>query len=215
MKLYPPYIEGIIPSFSLKSGTGTVITVPFSMNRAVGQAVVSNFSLKVKNIISNEYILTLTADSYNYERNEVYFVLLPTQAAVFNIGQHYKIQLAYIDITGDYSILEEKVPYVVGEQLSDYEHEKGLTFNYSEEEATLLEHCIKSLKLSMNSLGRHKLPLMGGGDWNDGMNRVGIKGKGESVWLGFFLYNVIDLFAKMMKTYDKKFYSYGTDKARV
>lgn len=111
----------------------------------------------------------------------------------------------YIDITGDYSILEEKVPYVVGEQLSDYEHEKGLTFNYSEEEATLLEHCIKSLKLSMNSLGRHKLPLMGGGDWNDGMNRVGIKGKGESVWLGFFLYNVIDLFAKMMKTYDKKF----------
>ena len=57
----------------------------------------------------------------------------------------------------------------------------------------------------MNSLGRHKLPLMGGGDWNDGMNRVGIKGKGESVWLGFFLYNVIDLFAKMMKTYDKKF----------
>ena len=51
----------------------------------------------------------------------------------------------YIDITGDYSILEEKVPYVVGEQLSDYEHEKGLTFNYSEEEATLLEHCIKSV----------------------------------------------------------------------
>ena len=101
MKLYPPYIEGIIPSFSLKSGTGTVITVPFSMNRAVGQTEISNFSLKVKNIISNEYILTLTADSYNYERNEVYFVLLPTQAAVFNIGQHYKIQLAYIDITGE------------------------------------------------------------------------------------------------------------------
>ena len=71
MKLYPPYIEGIIPSFSLKSGTGTVITVPFSMNRAVGQTEISNFSLKVKNIISNEYILTLTADSYNYERNEV------------------------------------------------------------------------------------------------------------------------------------------------
>ena len=51
----------------------------------------------------------------------------------------------------------------------------------------------------MNSLGKHKIPLMGGGDWNDGMNRVGIKGKGESVWLGFFLYNVIDLFVNMIK----------------
>ena len=111
----------------------------------------------------------------------------------------------YIDITEDYDILEEKVPYVVGEQLSDYEHEKGITFNYSEKQDTLLEHCLKSLSLSMNSLGRHKLPLMGGGDWNDGMNRVGIKGKGESVWLGLFLYNVIDLFTKTMKKYNSDF----------
>ena len=51
----------------------------------------------------------------------------------------------------------------------------------------------------MNSLGRHKIPLMGGGDWNDGMNRVGIKGKGESVWLGFFLYAVIDMFIETLK----------------
>ena len=57
----------------------------------------------------------------------------------------------------------------------------------------------------MNSLGRHKLPLMGGGDWNDGMNKVGIKGKGESVWLGFFLYEIISDFVKMMKNIDKKF----------
>lgn len=101
MKLYPPYIEGIIPSFSLVSGMGTVITVPFSMNRAVSQNEISNFSLKVKNIISNDYILTLTADSYNYDKNEVYFSLLPTEAAVLNIGQHYKIQLAYIDVNGE------------------------------------------------------------------------------------------------------------------
>ena len=111
----------------------------------------------------------------------------------------------YMDVTGDYDILKEKVPYAVGEQLSDYEAEKGMIFNYSEKEDTLLEHCIKSLNLSMSSLGSHKIPLMGGGDWNDGMNRVGIKGKGESVWLGFFLYNVIDLFVKMMKKADKKF----------
>jgi cellobiose phosphorylase len=51
----------------------------------------------------------------------------------------------------------------------------------------------------MSSLGFHNIPLMGGGDWNDGMNRVGIKGKGESVWLGFFLYNTIDNFVKVIK----------------
>ena len=57
----------------------------------------------------------------------------------------------------------------------------------------------------MKSLGSHKIPLMGGGDWNDGMNRVGIKGKGESVWLGFFLYGIIDKFSKMITKYDKEF----------
>jgi cyclic beta-1,2-glucan synthetase len=113
--------------------------------------------------------------------------------------------VTYIKITGDYDILNEEVPYVLGESLSDYEHEKGIVFNYTDSKATLLEHCLKSLELSMNSLGQHKIPLMGGGDWNDGMNRVGIKGKGESVWLGFFLYNVIDLFTKTIKKYDKNF----------
>lgn len=111
----------------------------------------------------------------------------------------------YIEVTGDYEILNEEIPYAVGEQLSDYEHEKGLVFNYSENKESLLKHCLKSIELSMNSLGQHKLPLMGGGDWNDGMNRVGIKGKGESVWLGFFLYNVIDQFMKILKKHDKSF----------
>ena len=113
--------------------------------------------------------------------------------------------LNYIEETEDYDILDEEVPYVVGEKLSDYEHEKGIVFNYSDKKDTLLNHCLKSLELSMKSLGPHKLPLMGGGDWNDGMNRVGIKGKGESVWLGFFLYNIIDNFIKVMPKYDKKF----------
>lgn len=111
----------------------------------------------------------------------------------------------YIDITGDYKILDEQIPYVQGEQLSDYENEKGIVFNYTEDKDTLLKHCEKSLELSMHSLGHHKIPLMGGGDWNDGMNRVGIKGKGESVWLGFFLYNVIDLFTKVVKKHYKDY----------
>jgi cyclic beta-1,2-glucan synthetase len=110
----------------------------------------------------------------------------------------------YIDATNDMEILKEKVPYVIGDTLSDYEKEKGLMFNYSSLEETILEHCLKSLHLAMNSLGPHKLPLMGGGDWNDGMNKVGIKGKGESVWLGFFLYDVLNRFVKLLGDYDKK-----------
>ena len=105
----------------------------------------------------------------------------------------------YIEVTNDYSILDEKVPYVIGEELSEYENEKGIVFSYSEKTDTLLEHCLKSLDLAMSSLGKHKIPLMGGGDWNDGMNRVGIKGKGESVWLGFFLYTILDGFVKTIK----------------
>ena len=111
----------------------------------------------------------------------------------------------YLLVTEDYSILEEKVPYVLGDRLSTYEHEKGLVFSYSESKDTLLAHCLKALHLSMDSLGSHHIPLMGGGDWNDGMNKIGIKGKGESVWLGFFLYLVIDKFMEFMKVYDKKF----------
>lgn len=105
----------------------------------------------------------------------------------------------YIDITGDYEILNEQIPYAAGEELSEYDHEKGISFSYTEKTESLLEHCIKSIDLSINSLGSHKIPLMGGGDWNDGMNRVGIKGKGESVWLGFFLYIVIDNFQRIIK----------------
>lgn len=113
--------------------------------------------------------------------------------------------LHYLEVTEDYDILKEQVPYIDGEKLSDYENEKGIVFNYSNKNGTLLDHCIKSIELSMKSLGSHKIPLMGGGDWNDGMNRVGIKGKGESVWLGFFLYGIIDNFTNMMKKYDKDF----------
>ncbi|MDD5888135.1 MAG: glucoamylase family protein [bacterium] len=111
----------------------------------------------------------------------------------------------YIEVTNDYTILSELVPYVMGDKLSNYEQEKGITFRYTENSATILEHCLKSLQLAMSSLGSHKIPLMGGGDWNDGMNKVGSKGKGESVWLGFFLYDIIEKFVKMMHHYDKTF----------
>jgi cellobiose phosphorylase len=111
----------------------------------------------------------------------------------------------YIEKTDDYNILNEQVPYIIGEDLPEGVNEKGITFSYTDKKDSLLNHCLKAIELSISSLGPHKLPLMGGGDWNDGMNRVGIKGKGESVWLGFFLYNTIDMFTKMIKKYDKDF----------
>lgn len=110
----------------------------------------------------------------------------------------------YLKATKDYSILDIKIPFVTGEKLNETDKEKGIIFDYTTEEKTLYDHCLLSLNLSMNSLGKHGIPLMGGGDWNDGMNKVGIKGKGESVWLGFFLYNTITNFLEAIKMSDRK-----------
>lgn len=110
----------------------------------------------------------------------------------------------YIEITGDTEILDEEVEFVLGDKLTEHEHERGMVFTYSDTKKPLLEHLLLSLSLATHSLGSHGLPLMGGGDWNDGMNKVGIKGKGESVWLGFFLYENISKFLKIMKDAKKE-----------
>ena len=107
----------------------------------------------------------------------------------------------YIETTGDYKILNEQVPYIIGEELNETENEKGIIFNYTKNADSLLNHTLKAIELAISSLGPHKLPLMGGGDWNDGMNKVGIEGRGESVWLGFFLYTIIDGFNNIIKKY--------------
>ncbi len=99
----------------------------------------------------------------------------------------------YIKFTGDASILEEKVPYVKGEVLQDGEDESydiHLQSNISEE---IYKHCIRAIDKGIN-LGEHGIPKIGSGDWNDGFSTVGNKGKGESIWLGFFLYEVLDRF---------------------
>ena len=97
----------------------------------------------------------------------------------------------YVKISGDYQFLDEKVEFVSGQELLEGEAERGITYTYTSDKATIYEHCLISLEKSMNELGENGLPLMGGGDWNDGMNKVGIQGKGTSVWLGFFLYMVM------------------------
>jgi cyclic beta-1,2-glucan synthetase len=97
----------------------------------------------------------------------------------------------YLRVTNDYSILDEEVEYVDGPLLNEFEHEKGVTFTYTEEKETLKEHLRLCINKALNQFGRHGLPLMGCGDWNDGMNKVGHNGKGESVWVGFFLYDLL------------------------
>ena len=106
----------------------------------------------------------------------------------------------YIELTGDYNILDEQTSYLKGNTLNENEDEKYDKYDYSEEIGTIFEHCIKALERSFN-FGENNLPKIGSGDWNDGFSNVGPKGRGESVWLGFFLYNILDRFTKIMKKY--------------
>ena len=98
----------------------------------------------------------------------------------------------YIETTGDTAVLEEKIPFLEGRALQPEEHDAFFMPGVSDETATLFEHCARALDHALQ-VGEHGLPLFGTGDWNDGMNRVGEKGKGESVWLGWFLYDDVDV----------------------
>ena len=105
----------------------------------------------------------------------------------------------YIEVTGDYSILKEKTPYLTGNILNENEDERYDKFEHSKEEGTIFEHCIKAIEKSLN-FGQNGLPKIGTGDWNDGFSNVGPKGIGESVWLGFFLYDILNRFVEIMKS---------------
>ncbi len=96
----------------------------------------------------------------------------------------------YIKVTGDVSVLDQTVPFLEGQMLLPGEHDAFFQPAVTEATATLYEHCARALSLSL-AHGEHGLPLMGSGDWNDGMNRVGEAGRGESVWLGWFLLSTL------------------------
>ena len=100
----------------------------------------------------------------------------------------------YIEATEDTSLLRESVPYLHGEPLHEEETERYFTPEVSEVSETFQLHCLRAI--DHVAYGAHGLPLMGGGDWNDGMNSVGGE-RGESVWLGMFLCEVLRLFAPM------------------
>lgn len=104
---------------------------------------------------------------------------------------------AYIRNTGEYNILKEMVPYISGPVLEQTQHDVMFTPRPSEKSDSVYEHCKKTIQITR--LGAHGLPLMGGGDWNDGMNEVGKEGKGESVWLAWFFYTLLGDFIPLCK----------------
>ena len=107
----------------------------------------------------------------------------------------------YVDTTGDHAILNEPIPFLDAPLLAVGETEAYTQPRVSVESASLFEHCALAIDKGLTA-GAHGLPLMGSGDWNDGMNRVGHQGRGESVWLGWFLHTVLRQFIPLCETRD-------------
>ena len=108
------------------------------------------------------------------------------------------LTIEYIKFTGDKSILDIETPFLNGEELQEGQDERYDKYSPSEEKGTIYNHCIRAIERSLN-FGENGLPKMGSGDWNDGFSTVGNKGKGESIWLGFFLYDILDNFIPICK----------------
>ena len=147
--------------------------------------------------IAREHILRAAARQF--EAGDVQHWWLPTS------GQGVKTRVSddrvwlafvvahYLEVTEDFEVLEQQVPFLAGGPLAPEAHE---SFSAPEPKAmgTLFDHCVRALDSSL-AIGSHGLPLFGAGDWNDGMNRVGAAGRGESVWLGWFLHAALLRFA--------------------
>jgi cyclic beta-1,2-glucan synthetase len=160
----------------------------------------------------------LNAARRQFEEGDVQHWWLPrTGAGVRTIISDDVVWLAYavnryIRVTGDDTILTEQVPYIKGEPLQPGQHDSFFTPETTEQTSSLYEHCVRALDLALKRTSENGLPLILGGDWNDGMNRVGEGGKGESVWLGWFLLKTLGNFigiakaqgdAKRAKAWDK------------
>jgi cyclic beta-1,2-glucan synthetase len=107
----------------------------------------------------------------------------------------------YVATTGDEALLHEEEPFVTGEPLEPQEAEVYGHWETTDESYSIYEHCCRAIDRG-STAGPHGLPLMGTGDWNDGMNRVGAAGRGESVWLGWFLYTTLERFAPLCERLD-------------
>ena len=104
----------------------------------------------------------------------------------------------YLRATGDAALLDESVPFIEGAAIPDGAEDAYYAPTVSDQQASVYEHAARAIDRSLR-VGVHGLPLMGTGDWNDGMNRVGHEGRGESVWLGWFLCQLVDDFAPLAR----------------
>ncbi|MCX7841464.1 MAG: glycosyl transferase [Clostridia bacterium] len=109
------------------------------------------------------------------------------------------VTVEYLEITGDHGILDEIVPFLTENPLKDFEDERYGIPQVSSDSGTLYEHCIRAIDRSLK-FGAHGIPLMGSGDWNDGMSTVGNRGSGESVWLGWFICRILDRFEPIARS---------------
>ncbi|MBK1649207.1 glycoside hydrolase family 94 protein [Rhabdochromatium marinum] len=107
----------------------------------------------------------------------------------------------YVLSTGDAAVLDETAPFLEGRLVSGEDDGYYDLPAQSEASASLYDHCVRAIDHGLR-MGEHGLPLIGSGDWNDGMNRVGINGRGESIWLGFFLHEVLTQFAVLARARD-------------
>ncbi len=112
----------------------------------------------------------------------------------------------YVNCIADTGVLDEVIPFLDARPVKPDEEAYYDLPNRSEESATLYQHCVRAIERSLQ-FGAHGLPLMGSGDWNDGMNEVGKDGRGESVWLAFFLYDVLTRFAQLAQAHQDPVFS--------
>ena len=104
----------------------------------------------------------------------------------------------YVAVTGDTAVLDEKVAFITGAPIPEGAEDAYYAPDVSEVKVAVYEHCARTIDRSLGT-GMHGLPFMGTGDWNDGMNRVGHEGRGESVWLAWFVCSVVENFAPLAR----------------
>lgn len=111
--------------------------------------------------------------------------------------------IEYVNFENDYSILDEEVEYLSGEILNENEDEKYDLYYGKNVKESIFEHCVKAIECTINK-GIDPFPKIGSGDWNDGFSNVGSKGTGQSIWLGFFLYDILNRFIPICKNRERE-----------